>query len=158
MPSYRGHVAAGCIVYAGAGMCMYSCSPHGAQFWAELFLFTLIGSLFPDVDTKSKGQQLTYALSFLLIIMLIAHNYVITAIGISLLCFIPLIGKHRGVFHDPLFLLGGISCALIILLHNFPHAKTRVLYDTLFFSIGVVSHIMLDRWIQPCKTKRMYHL
>lgn len=158
MPSYRGHVAAGCCVYLGTLLLTRDYATSMPVHWAELFIFTLIGSLFPDVDTKSKGQQLVYALSFLLVIFLVAQGYVIAALGISLCCFLPLLGKHRGIFHDPLFLMCGIGCACIALLHNFPRYKMRILYDTLFFLCGVISHIVLDRCMCAPKTKRFYRM
>ena len=49
-------------------------APSMPVHWLELLTFTIIGSLFPDVDTKSKGQQLVYAISFLLVIALIAQG------------------------------------------------------------------------------------
>ena len=153
MPSYRGHVAAGCCVYVGTFFVARDAMHCLPVHWVELLIFTIIGSLFPDVDTKSKGQQLVYALSFLLIILLIAQSYTLAALAISLCCFLPLLGKHRGIFHDPLFLMCGIGCACIILLQNFPHYKMRILYDTLFFVCGVASHIALDRYIRAPKAK-----
>lgn len=156
MPSYRGHVAAGCCVYVGMLFLARDYTSSIPAHWLELFTFTLIGSLFPDVDTKSKGQQLVYALSLWFVIMLIAQGYIVAALGISLCCFLPLVGKHRGIFHDPLFLMCGIGCALIALIYNFPRYKMRILFDMLFFVCGVISHIVLDRLVCTSKTKRFY--
>jgi hypothetical protein len=151
MPSYRGHVAAGCCTFIGILLLFHKHTGCLPVTWTELFLFTLIGSLFPDIDTKSKGQQLVYALNCLLVIYLIVQRYFFAALSISLCCFLPLISKHRGIFHNPLFLLCGISSVVAILLNHYPLHNARILYDALFFLCGVASHIALDRLV--CGTK-----
>ena len=56
MPGYRAHLAGGLTVY---GITIYLLRSYcGSVFIAaEWMLFTLAGSLFPDIDTKSKGQK-----------------------------------------------------------------------------------------------------
>lgn len=148
MPSYREHVAAGCCVWVGA---YFIAQPHlalGPTQWAELALCTVVGSLFPDVDTKSKGQQLFYTLMALLIVTLVAQKNTGTALFIALYCLMPLTVKHRGLFHNLWFLSVSIGAAALAVTHYFPLQRTRISLNALFFFLGVVSHLILDRYVR----------
>ncbi len=56
MANYRGHIKGGFVAFA---LIILFALPHyhpSALTMLEWLLFTIAGSLFPDVDIKSKGQ------------------------------------------------------------------------------------------------------
>lgn len=64
MPGYKGHLSGGlvvgCIAVGGAVISgRLACTP---LYLAGLMGFCLLGALFPDVDTDSKGQNLFYGM------------------------------------------------------------------------------------------------
>ncbi|MGC2310143.1 MAG: hypothetical protein WA432_00805 [Candidatus Babeliaceae bacterium] len=60
MPSYKGHLLGGLVVYSIALLFMATTLSWLTK--GEWLLCTLFGALFPDIDIKSKGQKLFYAL------------------------------------------------------------------------------------------------
>src|SRR5438445_6777467 len=72
MPGYKGHlvggtVAFGLLFFALVGVVVRQPSMLIAGEW---LLFALAGSLFPDIDIKSKGQKYFYYVIFLFFIIL----------------------------------------------------------------------------------------
>jgi hypothetical protein len=55
MPGYRGHLVGGTVAFAL--VCVITNPPFSAIGRSELLLLTCLGSLFPDIDTKSRGQR-----------------------------------------------------------------------------------------------------
>lgn len=144
MPGFKTHafggtVLFGILVFAGV---LYPCYSIPQLFvW---FICTLLGSLFPDIDTKSRGQKLFYGLlAAVLIILALKHAYAALT-SIALIAFLPLLTDHRGLFHKWWFLflvIGGSTCGLLFL---FPHAYSAILSSAGFFAVGVASHLLLD--------------
>lgn len=154
MPGYRGHLTGGIFVYLlmGSLIKLFFFIPSHTQM-LEWLCFTLMGSLFPDIDTKSKGQQLFYwILICLLIFLFFKKRYFLGALC-GIIGTIPLLVKHRGIFHKPWFIgmfgLGamGVSCSMA------PIHSRIIVIDILFFVIGALSHIWLDVGI---RRKRKY--
>lgn len=144
MPGFKGHALGGSalfalIVFAGA---LYPCYSKPQLFiW---FVCTVLGSLFPDIDTKSKGQKFFYgALAAVLVILALKHAYAALTC-VAVVAFLPLLSDHRGIFHTWWFLflvIGGSTGGLLFL---FPQAYTPILSGAAFFSVGVASHLLLD--------------
>ena len=61
MPNYKGHIAGGVITYLVVLYCIKYTNPSVHTVLQGL-VFCLFGSLFPDVDVKSKGQKIFYYL------------------------------------------------------------------------------------------------
>jgi len=143
MPNYKGHLVGGTI---GFGLIIFLCSLHVAPCatLVEWFTCVLAGSLFPDIDTKSKGQKIFYLL--LCAAMLIcALQKKFTLLG----CFIvagmlPLLSKHRGLFHNLWFIIATLIIIVIYMTSLYPSAYKRIVYDAGFFLFGVMSHLYLD--------------
>ncbi len=57
MPGYRGHLIGGTVTYLAILQMMKSVQPSMSVV-ASGFVFCIVGSLFPDIDIKSKGQKL----------------------------------------------------------------------------------------------------
>ena len=60
MPGFRGHLIGGTVTYLAILQCIKSMQPSIPVIISG-FIFCIIGSLFPDIDIKSKGQKLFYS-------------------------------------------------------------------------------------------------
>ena len=144
MPGYKGHLLGGLFFYAVALalLSMYYISvPTGAQWLCA----TLAGSLFPDIDTKSKGQYLFYQVIILLALICALYNKPWHAVSISVCAFMPLLCKHRGLFHNFWFLLAVTLVGTQLLIRAFPEHTFLITSNALFFALGIFSHLWLDR-------------
>lgn len=145
MPGYKGHmvgalVAVGltvvCLSYAG-----YRLAP---ALFAQGLFFAWLGGLFPDIDTKSKGQQLLYATLFVVLaVLLVYKKYVISAV-LALVAFLPLFVKHRGLLHSFMFIILITSAGVAACSLQFPLYAAAAVRNGLFFLVGVFSHLILD--------------
>lgn len=152
MPCYKTHLAAGFgtfIVFWPATSTIFKDSSY-ADIGICLGL-SLLGSVFPDIDTKSKIQRLFYTLAPipLLIFLLKAHweLFFITAF----LCMVVGILQHRTITHRISFI--ALFPALIVLYigHNHPPLFMVLTRFYIFFLTGAISHIVLDRSISKVK-------
>ncbi|NTW48506.1 MAG: metal-dependent hydrolase [Chlorobiales bacterium] len=64
-----------------------------------LFAITLLFSLWPDVDIKSRGQLIFYRIFLVVDTVLILTERLQEAAFLGLFAMLPLIGKHRGWTH-----------------------------------------------------------
>ena len=72
---------------------------------AACFVIAVLSGLWPDVDTKSKSQQIFYRIFIIFNVVLIyMGNYSISAF-FGLFAMLPLIGNHRGWTHSKLTML-----------------------------------------------------
>ncbi len=148
MPNYKKHIAggfAGYLIILSLIIKSYNPTLTTALQW---LLSTIIGSLFPDIDTKSKFQKIFYFGLLILFIILTIQNNSNLLIFISFLGLIPLVVNHRGIFHKLWFIL--LLSALIIFVTNL-YAPAKIEFislNLLFFLIGVISHLWLDLGIK----------
>jgi hypothetical protein len=105
---------------------------------------TLAGSLFPDIDTKSKGQHFFYRILTLIFIVLILIRHYKAVAFIGLLSLIPLIVHHRGVCHKVWFIVAVPSSVALLLASYLPACKYLFMYDAAFFILGALSHVWFD--------------
>lgn len=111
---------------------------------ATYILASLIGGLFPDIDIKSKGQQLLYALIIpLLIASLLAHKIVFSILLATLGIIAPLL-PHRGITHELWFVVTAPFVGPILVSLYCPEYTEYAKMLYLFFSIGAISHLILD--------------
>jgi hypothetical protein len=146
MPGYKGHIVGGVFAFALVYfflfvMCVYV---YPCVFAFELLCMTVLGALFPDIDIKSKGQRYFYLFLFLFsLFLLITQRYFVAAIvGISGM--VPLIGPHRGIFHNPIFLIGLVASLWLLLYLLFGAQVFCIRYHIVFFISGMLSHVWLD--------------
>jgi hypothetical protein len=146
MPLYKGHLLGGFVggvslLFLLSKIVVYSLPALTALEW---LLCALAGSLFPDVDTKSKGQKYFYWLMVVLILLSLCKGNLNCAIYLILFSILPLIVQHRGLFHCTWFLvvvpLGAASLATVYL----PVYRSFLLYDAAFFIVGALSHLLMD--------------
>ena len=155
MAGYKGHLAGATVFYGVylAGLALvYSVDQAYRQFSdlelvagpAVLLGLCLMFGLWPDVDTNSKGQNLFYALFFVVDVGLIATRQFQEAAYLGLFCILPALGKHRGWTHTYWAMLL-IPSPLLVL----PYVLTpdRPLAGLPFYGAAVVgyfSHLVMD--------------
>lgn len=143
MPGYRTHIVGGILSWAALLLALshYCTSGFIAVEWLCCACF---GSLFPDIDIKSKGQQLFYRiLAIAFILMLLKGRFVDIAM-MSALALFPLTVRHRGIMHSFWFLLGLCAVIVFAVWCCAEQFALLVFFDLLFFLAGACSHLFLD--------------
>lgn len=144
MPGYKSHLAGGIFVYLLGLYFVLTNQSISFATGAEWLLFTLAGALFPDVDIKSKGQKLFYWIAFLLALVLLLHNHTQALIVLAFICIVPILVRHRGIFHRMWFVIFVPLLGAIFLCSYMPGCSRIIMFDTIFFIIGALSHLWLD--------------
>lgn len=144
MPGYRAHLMGGFTAYALVLFAIQRLAPTPLTM-IEWLGCALIGSLFPDLDIKSKGQIWFYRLLFVVMGVLVIQQRFMLVAFMSVSCITPLLVKHRGLFHEPWFIIGMPLCGVFLIGAYMPAHSALFFWDALFFIAGAVSHITLDR-------------
>ncbi len=151
MPGYKGHLAGGCVVYClmlgllyvlpYEVLTKYGSSSLVAMRW---LICVLAGSLFPDIDVKSKGQKYFYwvILGFFLL-LIIERKFKLLAVS-SIVSVFPMLVKHRGIFHKTWFVILAPFGVWGLIGAYAPEYSNALLLDVLFFIAGALSHLWLD--------------
>lgn len=143
MPNYRTHLVGASIAYLASVLML---SLYTKPLYYQIFWFwcSLAGGLFPDVDTKSRGQRYFYTLLLLAMSLLWMQGKLRVVAGISLCSFLPLCVKHRGLLHN-VWIVGlvvaGATCWSIYMA---PTWREVIIISAYCFMIGVLSHLYLD--------------
>ncbi len=148
MPGYKTHVVGGILTFTGVLCLLQKLHLFHCAYLTALscFLATILGALFPDVDTKSKGQMMFYqGILFYLLLLLWSHKFVMFMV-ITCLVMIPLLVPHRGLFHNIFFLTSLVGVASIAAFFLLPHRAYDCIIHLLFFYVGALSHVLLDRF------------
>ncbi len=146
MPGYKGHLFGGAAFYGCILFIAFQCGYYFSTFTIFRWLgFTLAGSLFPDIDTKSKGQKWLYRLLFVVLIFLLLLQRFDVFVGLSLLACLPLLVNHRGILHNIWFVIV-LTAAIVFFIINICKISNynNIVCDAFFFIIGVASHLWLD--------------
>ncbi len=143
MPNYKVHVVGGAAIGIGAMMATGAWQEASLPTTIEYVGCAVIGSLFPDIDIKSKGQKLFYMALTATLLILLWYQRTTWFVALSLIGMIPLLLRHRGIMHHPWF----ISCcagipALYLYANNHPYS--HLVIDLFYFALGAFSHVMLD--------------
>lgn len=150
MPSYKGHLIGGLLTYLAIIQFMKCWEPSYLTL-SQGLLFCLLGSLFPDIDVKSKGQNVFYSIFLGLLFLLLYKQQYCLFVVTSIFGVIPLLVKHRGIFHHIWFLflltLGGTWIVKIWC----GYFAQLMIYNCWFFFAGALSHVCLDRLISRIK-------
>ncbi len=166
MAGYRGHLAGASLFFAGYLACLFyvfSVDAAYARFTLveiiaypmALFGLCLMFGLWPDVDTNSKGQNLFYAIFFLVDVVLIATQHFQEAAYLGLFAILPILGKHRGWTHTWWAMLL-IPSPLLILPYVFLPA--RPLAGLPFYGAAVTgyfSHLFMDGLVMRLRGRRI---
>lgn len=155
MPGYKIHLVGGLATFSIiAAICHSTFIPihHNFFIFSVGFLLTLLGSIFPDIDTVSVMQRLFYsAMAITLLALLISsHTHLFVLAGA--LCILIALLRHRTITHHPLFLLI-MPFAIVLYLSTFNNINQQNLFIAyLFFVSGALSHLLLDFYLP----KRFY--
>jgi hypothetical protein len=144
MPGYKGHLLGGIIIYAIALTLLqdYCASIMVAGQW---LLCTICGALFPDIDVKSKGQKYFYWFVLAGFFYLIVREHYGMLAFCSILSVVPMLSRHRGLFHELWFLISLPVIAWFLVAYYWPGYMNTAFFYALFFLIGALSHLFLDR-------------
>jgi hypothetical protein len=146
MPNYKGHIAGGCIAYGIFLMSLRTLfllkpTPLASFEW---FLCTLAGALFPDIDTKSKGQKYFYWIIFGLLLMFFYKKQWHAFPIMSFILVFPMLSRHRGLFHTLWFIIA-MPLGIWFFLYSMHIKMAQLLFfDVVFFIAGAISHVWLD--------------
>jgi uncharacterized metal-binding protein len=143
MPGYKGHLVGGVITFGIVFACMYTSQVTTATA-LEWLGFTLAGSLFPDIDIKSKGQKYFYWIFLALFLWLIYQKMHRLLAATSVVAIAPMLARHRGLFHKTWFVVGApfLVCAVVGI--YVPLVAKPLFCATIFFVAGALSHLFLD--------------
>ncbi|MCK4499045.1 metal-dependent hydrolase [Candidatus Babeliales bacterium] len=147
MPSYQGHLIGGVFVFS-----VIATVPYTAKFLGHPDLVTsfsllaacLLGSLFPDIDIQSKGRNVFYYVLVGLGAIALSQQLFGLTIFFTLLGIVPVFIQHRGLTHNPLFVIGIPFIAAKIITPIIPKIASLQMHYYIFFVAGALSHIILD--------------
>lgn len=148
MPGYKEHLNGGLIAGAlGIGMAvMEGYLTLDILQLCGLLGFCLLGALFPDMDTDSKGQNLFYTGLVVLDGILIYHNCFVWAAWLGLFSMLPALGHHRGWTHTWWAMLV-VPLPIVIIPYLFFRGGGMDIFVRFYaaFTLGYFSHLLLDR-------------
>lgn len=144
MSNYKGHLAGGLFVYLLSIYFIVNNQYVSLSSGLEWLLFCLAGSLFPDVDIKSKGQKIFYWIVLILGIILLFNKRGQALLTLGAFAIFPLLVRHRGTTHRLWFVIVVPMSVAWLACAYWPHCSTIIVYDTLFFIVGAISHLWLD--------------
>lgn len=153
MPGYRGHLLGGSIAYLIVLQCLIIYKPD-VSIAIQGLLFCLIGSLFPDIDIKSKGQKYFYIALTGCLCFCLLYGCFDWYVALSLVSMLPLLIRHRGLFHSLVFIVVLASCSIFLALFYRVQYEALAVSNAFFFVVGAWSHIILDRF--STKIKRTF--
>lgn len=144
MPNYKQHLIGGLGAWAALLILLQQLQSVSLLNASEWLICSLAGSLFPDIDIKSKGQKYFYRVILLVFIFLIIQQQFLLLAPCSIMAITPLLVRHRGIFHRLWFI---ICCPLgfwYIASVAAPAISRLLLFDIVFFIVGAISHLWLD--------------
>lgn len=146
MPGYKGHLVGGIVAYGLLffGLVGVVIAQPSMLTAGEWLFFALAGSLFPDIDIKSKGQKYFYYVVLLFIVILAAHQRFEMLACFSFITITPMLVRHRGIFHNPWFVIALPLTLWVVVSMSMPQLSEKFFFDMLFFCIGALSHLWLD--------------
>lgn len=143
MPGYRGHLAGATVFYGVTIYLLRSFNPSIATL-IEWLACTYAGALFPDIDVKSKGQKFFYWGIVAIVAALLYQKKYMLMIGVSCLAMLPMLVRHRGLFHRLGFLAFFVASIALGLSFCWPAFIKVIWFDAVFFMLGIISHLWFD--------------
>ncbi len=146
MPGYRKHLVGGAAAF-GLTYAVLLLTKQAAPSMltaGQWLCCALAGSLFPDIDVKSKGQNYFYWLIALLLIYFAYQRQLVPLAGLALAATIPMLVRHRGIFHNLWFIIGLAGVGVLLTMNYAPRYTHMIAFDLLFFVVGAASHLWLD--------------
>jgi len=147
LPGYKGHIAAALVLGAGGLALINWLAWFRPEPWQAAVLLgcIVLGALFPDVDTDSRGQKLFYFLLLIINLALMIMGHYRWAAILGFLAMLPVAAKHRGFIHTWWAMLI-IPLAVFILPAVFYQISWIILLPFYLASVfGYFTHLLLDR-------------
>lgn len=152
MPRYKTHLAGGLTTFFLVLPFVTSSYRYHPEDLVIFLLASLLGSLFPDIDIKSKMQNLFYWGATIILLFALLHQAQITFFIITVSCFLVAIIRHRTITHRVWFLILFPSFIgyCITLFHD---SRDHLFIPSLclFFIAGSLSHVFLDKTTTKAK-------
>ncbi len=152
MSQFKGHVLGGLVAY-GAVVFLFSLTTVPLATHLQWIIATFAGALFPDIDIKSKGQHLFLKILLLLLILCLFLHAYIPVVLVLIFSLLPLIIPHRGLFHDLSFIVLITAAIDLVLIFVLPYKGETIITTSLFFLLGVFSHLLLDKGVKKTFSK-----
>ena len=143
MPQYKTHLLGGFIVFIILFILLQSSKIFGNYTFLCL-LSALIGSLFPDIDTKSMIQKFIYFFLFIGVGTAIFMQKWQIASFVGVISLIPMIINHRRLTHRIWFIVFMPLAIPIAIFYYNPQLLHPAIASYVFFVGGAISHIWLD--------------
>ena len=157
MAGYKGHTIGGLIAFLFFGLTLiFFISFLNPLEIPILFILCLLGALWPDVDTASKGRILFYLIFIILDVILILLRYYEHAALLGLFAMLPAISKHRGWTHSlwaafvvplPLIFFSFLGDEILFSMRDYEY-RNHIFIGLpyyLAFTTGILSHLIIDR-------------
>jgi membrane-bound metal-dependent hydrolase YbcI (DUF457 family) len=150
MPGYKTHVIGGAAAVGGLAWLVQwlDLARFSAPALAVLAGAGVMGSLAPDVDTDSRGQNLFYPALILADLALILTGHLQWAAALGLAGMLPAVGSHRGWTHTWWAALLLPLPAFLLCLPTPGLAPETVTPFYLAAVAGYCSHLALDQVIK----------
>lgn len=132
---------AGCF----AGAVQLDFVPPHPETAAVLGVTALMGALFPDTDTDSKGQNLFYLILVILDLAFMIKGMYRWAAVLGFCAMLPALGRHRGWTHTWWAMLLVPFPILLLPVVFYAQPLERLLPFYFSAVIGYFSHLLLDR-------------
>ena len=147
MPTYRIHIIGGLASFGACYQVLQTWAPTLPltwHHWATFGALAVLGSIFPDIDVKSNMQKIFYGCMVLALPVAYYVNFKAFMI-LAILSGTFLILRHRGITHQAWFLIAMPLALGGYLVSQHAHQAELIFPGCLFFSVGGLSHILLDR-------------
>ncbi len=146
MPGYKAHVVAGsvsCLFLIYIILTLFHFCPTLMQF-IGCFVCSILGSIFPDIDTTSKAQRLFFIFSSIVLLLSIVFQAWFVFLNFSFISIIVMLLKHRTITHNVYFIFSLSIMLFFFSLLVFHGLSTGGILSALGFAVGAFSHLLLD--------------
>ncbi|MBN2328279.1 MAG: metal-dependent hydrolase [Candidatus Omnitrophica bacterium] len=145
MAGYKGHIA-GSLLFCGLLYLFPFWQPLSLTGKTICVLLAVFFGLWPDVDTKSKGQYLFLLCVLIADVVLIYREDYKRAAYLGLLIILPIMARHRGWTHSaPAMIL--VPFGLYLAAFQYYQGSPLDLLPYFLASLlGYASHLVLDRF------------
>ncbi len=146
MPGYKTHLVGGAAVFVATSLVISTTlsMPTSTQFIGYLSC-SLLGSIFPDIDVASKMQRLFFIVATVALSCALLTNrtacFLIIGGSVLLVTFL----RHRTLTHQVFFLISMPAFFALGAVYLYKLPFNLVVNSTIFFVMGCLSHVLLDR-------------
>lgn len=145
MAGYKTHIA-GALLFCGFLYMFPFWDPLPWPGKTACVLIAVFFGLWPDVDTKSKGQLIFLTIFVVVDSILILRREFERAAYLGLLIVLPVMARHRGWTHQWLAMLL-IPAGLFLIALKYSGASPHDLLPYLLAALlGYASHLVIDRF------------